>query len=182
MELEFLVSSALKVSMYEILPTVTPPQPDQSPPPTPSGVGSVEDREKIMKEHVVQFLVELCGTEEDTDENIIRLILMKIQFDLLSAGFHLEGPFISAEKKGAHPERFLRTFQSAGIADLMEAYSSLDNVAMVTLAPELAGSQSVVRELSQRGITVSLGERRPDQTFSPLGGLLIRLLDSVPFL
>ncbi|XP_068581912.1 N-acetylglucosamine-6-phosphate deacetylase [Cebidichthys violaceus] len=72
-------------------------------------------------------------------------------------GFHLEGPFISVEKKGAHPERFLRTFGSGGIEDLMDAYGSLDNVAMVTLAPELAGSQSVVRELSRRGITVSLG-------------------------
>ncbi|KAM9346276.1 N-acetylglucosamine-6-phosphate deacetylase [Symphorus nematophorus] len=72
-------------------------------------------------------------------------------------GLHLEGPFISVEKKGAHPEQFLRTFQSGGIEDLMEAYGSLDNVTMVTLAPELASSQSVVRELSQRGITVSLG-------------------------
>uniref|UniRef100_A0AAQ4NVJ7 N-acetylglucosamine-6-phosphate deacetylase n=1 Tax=Gasterosteus aculeatus aculeatus TaxID=481459 RepID=A0AAQ4NVJ7_GASAC len=72
-------------------------------------------------------------------------------------GLHLEGPFISAEKKGAHPERFLRTFQAGGIDDLMAAYGSLDNVAMVTLAPELAGSQSVVRELCRRGVTVSLG-------------------------
>ncbi|XP_056263211.1 N-acetylglucosamine-6-phosphate deacetylase [Pseudoliparis swirei] len=72
-------------------------------------------------------------------------------------GVHLEGPFISVQKKGAHPERFLRTFQSGGIQDLMEVYGSLDHVAMVTLAPELAGSQSVVRELSQRGVTVSLG-------------------------
>lgn len=72
-------------------------------------------------------------------------------------GFHLEGPFISVEKKGAHPEQFLRTFHSDGPQDLIEAYGSLDNVAMVTLAPELANSQSVVRELSQRGITVSLG-------------------------
>ncbi|XP_019131981.2 N-acetylglucosamine-6-phosphate deacetylase [Larimichthys crocea] len=72
-------------------------------------------------------------------------------------GFHLEGPFISVEKKGAHPEKFLRTFRSGGLEDLIEAYGSLDNVAMVTLAPELASSQSVVRELSQRGITVSLG-------------------------
>ncbi|KAM6914436.1 N-acetylglucosamine-6-phosphate deacetylase [Lycodopsis pacificus] len=72
-------------------------------------------------------------------------------------GFHLEGPFISVEKRGAHPERFLRTFQAGGMEDLMDAYGSLDSVAMVTLAPELAGSQSVVRELCRRGVTVSLG-------------------------
>uniref|UniRef100_A0A3Q2DYR4 N-acetylglucosamine-6-phosphate deacetylase n=1 Tax=Cyprinodon variegatus TaxID=28743 RepID=A0A3Q2DYR4_CYPVA len=72
-------------------------------------------------------------------------------------GFHLEGPFISAEKKGAHPERYLRTFGSGGMEDLMEAYGSLENVAMVTLAPELPNSQSVVRKLHQQGVTVSLG-------------------------
>lgn len=76
----------------------------------------------------------------------------------LRAGLHLEGPFISVKKRGAHPEQFLRTFRSGGIKDLMEVYGSLDNVALVTLAPELEHSQSVVRELSQRGITVSLGK------------------------
>lgn len=75
------------------------------------------------------------------------------------AGVHLEGPFISSEKKGAHPEQYLRTFSSGGMSDLMEAYGSLDNVSMVTLAPELPHSQSVVSALSQRGITVSLGEQ-----------------------
>uniref|UniRef100_A0A3P8QA27 N-acetylglucosamine-6-phosphate deacetylase n=1 Tax=Astatotilapia calliptera TaxID=8154 RepID=A0A3P8QA27_ASTCA len=78
------------------------------------------------------------------------------------AGFHLEGPFISAEKKGAHPEKYLRTFKSGGLEHLMEVYGSLDDVAIVTLAPELPGSQSVVRELSQRGITVSLGHSAAD--------------------
>ncbi|XP_026019707.1 N-acetylglucosamine-6-phosphate deacetylase [Astatotilapia calliptera] len=77
-------------------------------------------------------------------------------------GFHLEGPFISAEKKGAHPEKYLRTFKSGGLEHLMEVYGSLDDVAIVTLAPELPGSQSVVRELSQRGITVSLGHSAAD--------------------
>uniref|UniRef100_A0A667XTP3 N-acetylglucosamine-6-phosphate deacetylase n=1 Tax=Myripristis murdjan TaxID=586833 RepID=A0A667XTP3_9TELE len=78
-------------------------------------------------------------------------------FVCLPVGFHLEGPFISVEKRGAHPEHCLRTFKYGGLQDLMEAYGSLDNVAMVTLAPELAKSQSVVQELCQRGITVSLG-------------------------
>lgn len=72
-------------------------------------------------------------------------------------GVHLEGPFISLKKKGAHPEKFLRSSLSRGMEDLTEVYGSLDNVAVVTLAPELSGGQSVVRELSQRGITVSLG-------------------------
>ncbi|CAB1424393.1 unnamed protein product [Pleuronectes platessa] len=72
-------------------------------------------------------------------------------------GVHLEGPFISVEKKGAHPEQFLRSFQGGGVVDLMETYGGLDDVAMVTLAPELAGSESVVRALCQRGVTVSLG-------------------------
>lgn len=40
----------------------------------------------------------------------------------------------------------------------METYGGLDSVAMVTLAPELDGSQSVIRDLCQKGITVSLGE------------------------
>lgn len=70
---------------------------------------------------------------------------------------HLEGPFISSEKKGAHPERFLQTFSGPGLSDLARTYGALDPVAVVTLAPELEHSGSVVRELSQRGVTVSLG-------------------------
>lgn len=72
-------------------------------------------------------------------------------------GVHVEGPFISAEKKGAHPEKFLQTFSSPGLSDLLRTYGSLDSVSVVTLAPELNHSGSVVRELSQRGVTVSLG-------------------------
>lgn len=72
-------------------------------------------------------------------------------------GVHVEGPFISAEKKGAHPEKFLQTFSSPGLSDVIRTYGGLDSVSVVTLAPELAHSASVVMELSQRGVTVSLG-------------------------
>lgn len=72
-------------------------------------------------------------------------------------GVHVEGPFISVEKKGAHPEKFLQTFGGPGLSDLLRTYGSLDPVAVVTLAPELEHSGSVIRELSQRGVTVSLG-------------------------
>lgn len=52
----------------------------------------------------------------------------------------------------------VRSFQDGGIKGMLEVYGSLDNVAIVTLAPELGSSELVVRELTQRGITVSLGD------------------------
>uniref|UniRef100_A0AAY4CH22 N-acetylglucosamine-6-phosphate deacetylase n=1 Tax=Denticeps clupeoides TaxID=299321 RepID=A0AAY4CH22_9TELE len=72
-------------------------------------------------------------------------------------GVHLEGPFISKEKKGAHPPQFIRSFNIGAIADLLEIYGQLDNVTMVTLAPELPNSGPVIQELARRGIIVSLG-------------------------
>ncbi|KAK6475994.1 N-acetylglucosamine-6-phosphate deacetylase-like [Huso huso] len=77
-------------------------------------------------------------------------------------GVHLEGPFISREKKGAHPEQCLRSFQAGGFQDLLDTYGSLDNVALVTLAPELPRGQEVIRELARRGVTVSLGHSVSD--------------------
>ncbi|KAJ1097792.1 hypothetical protein NDU88_002909 [Pleurodeles waltl] len=72
-------------------------------------------------------------------------------------GTHLEGPFISREKKGAHPEHCLRTFEERGFQDLLATYGSLEGVSIVTLAPEIQRSNEVIAELAKRGICVSLG-------------------------
>lgn len=71
---------------------------------------------------------------------------------------HLEGPFISREKRGAHPEAYLRSFEASAFHDVLATYGSLDNVRIVTLAPELSRSHEVIRALTARGICVSLGE------------------------
>nr|XP_008250215.2 N-acetylglucosamine-6-phosphate deacetylase isoform X1 [Oryctolagus cuniculus] len=72
-------------------------------------------------------------------------------------GVHLEGPFISREKRGAHPEAHLRSFEADGFHDVLATYGSLDNVRIVTLAPELGRSREVIQALTARGICVSLG-------------------------
>ncbi|XP_053328132.1 N-acetylglucosamine-6-phosphate deacetylase [Spea bombifrons] len=72
-------------------------------------------------------------------------------------GVHLEGPYISREKKGAHPERCLRSFSERGFPELLATYGTLDNVNILTLAPEMQRSEEVIRGLVQRGICVSLG-------------------------
>ncbi len=68
-------------------------------------------------------------------------------------GAHLEGPFLSPDRAGAHPPALLR----APDADLLEAYLAAGPVTMVTVAPELDGALELVETLAARGIVVSLG-------------------------
>uniref|UniRef100_A0A8C5BWL7 N-acetylglucosamine-6-phosphate deacetylase n=1 Tax=Gadus morhua TaxID=8049 RepID=A0A8C5BWL7_GADMO len=133
---------------------------DFSTPSEDPGAGVAFVAKKILEHGVTSF----CPTLVTSPPSVYHKVLpeVKVQSGGVHGagvlGVHLEGPFISLEKKGAHPEQFLRTFGgSGGVNPLLEVYGGLDNVSMVTLAPELAGSQSVVEELSQRGVTVSLG-------------------------
>ncbi|CAI8019600.1 N-acetylglucosamine-6-phosphate deacetylase [Geodia barretti] len=78
-------------------------------------------------------------------------------------GVHVEGPFISREKKGAHPEQFIQSLLSPGA--VVRTYGCLDNVRVVTLAPELEGAQHTIRWLSRKkGVVVSLGHSMADLT------------------
>ncbi|XP_060580007.1 N-acetylglucosamine-6-phosphate deacetylase-like [Ruditapes philippinarum] len=76
-------------------------------------------------------------------------------------GLHLEGPFINKMKKGAHNPDNIQSFPN-GFSDVVDVYGDLNNVAMVTLAPELERSGEVIHELCKRGIKVSLGHSSAD--------------------
>ncbi|UXI04222.1 N-acetylglucosamine-6-phosphate deacetylase [Photobacterium sp. TY1-4] len=68
-------------------------------------------------------------------------------------GLHLEGPFISKAKKGAHDPIHIRHL------DEMTAYylaDHADKIKVITLAPENC-EQSVINILTEAGITVSMG-------------------------
>ena len=68
-------------------------------------------------------------------------------------GIHLEGPFLSSDRKGIHdPDKFL-VLQEEHL-DMLEP---LDNgVTLMTVAPEQV-SPALIRQLTERGIIVSLG-------------------------
>ena len=72
-------------------------------------------------------------------------------------GVHIEGPYLSAEKKGAHPPEHIAEFTD-GFQSVLDMYGSLDNVSILTLAPEKKGAMEVIEGLAKRGITVSLGK------------------------
>lgn len=72
-------------------------------------------------------------------------------------GLHLEGPFLSPEKRGAHRADWLREPDSTAL-DALLAHTAMRKVLrIITLAPELPGALPAISRLVAEGITISLG-------------------------
>jgi len=68
-------------------------------------------------------------------------------------GVHLEGPFLSEKRKGAHNAEFLTDPTPEAITTLLET----GLVKLVTLAPERDGALDAIRTLTENGVLVSVG-------------------------
>jgi N-acetylglucosamine-6-phosphate deacetylase len=80
----------------------------------------------------------------------------------LIKGIHMEGPFISREDgpRGAHPAAYCLDPDPELIKKWNEASDGL--VRLVTLAPELPGSEKVIRTCREAGIAVGIGHTSAD--------------------
>jgi len=67
-------------------------------------------------------------------------------------GLHVEGPYLAPTKQGVHPAEAL-----ASATTHQSNTWPLDQIAMVTLAPELSGAIELIEDLVGNGIVVSLG-------------------------
>ncbi len=76
-------------------------------------------------------------------------------------GVHLEGPFISVEKRGAHAAAHVARPDTELLARLLD----LGPVRMITLAPELEGADRLAVLAANRGVVVSAGHS--DVAFEP---------------
>lgn len=70
-------------------------------------------------------------------------------------GVHLEGPFISPERRGAHNPAWITDPAPAAVAALVEAGGGLLRV--LTLAPERPGALAAIDQLTAAGVLVSVG-------------------------
>ncbi|MBR1757564.1 MAG: N-acetylglucosamine-6-phosphate deacetylase [Lachnospiraceae bacterium] len=75
------------------------------------------------------------------------------------AGIHLEGPFISYEKRGAHKAENITNPDLDLFASLVSA--SGNNIAKMTIAPELPGAIPMMQEMI-RHCAISLGHTNAD--------------------
>ncbi|BAI89831.1 N-acetylglucosamine-6-phosphate deacetylase [Arthrospira platensis NIES-39] len=70
-------------------------------------------------------------------------------------GVHLEGPFLNEQKRGAHPENCLLPLTIDNVKRVLGDYEKV--VKVMTLAPELDPTKTVIPYLRSLGIIVSLG-------------------------
>jgi len=73
--------------------------------------------------------------------------------EALILGTHLEGPFISMQKRGVHPPEFI----VAPDLEHMKSLLGAGLIKQVTLAPELPGAIDLIKYLVSEGVLVSLG-------------------------
>jgi N-acetylglucosamine-6-phosphate deacetylase len=79
-------------------------------------------------------------------------------------GAHLEGPFLEPSRRGAHPQEHLCPPSLQALAARLDGFSCGPeaDIALLTLAPELAGAAPVIAELRARQVVVCLGHSAAD--------------------
>ncbi|KAG5676211.1 hypothetical protein PVAND_006060 [Polypedilum vanderplanki] len=126
-----------------------------------SGVAKVS--KGLLAHGVTSFCPTLVTSPIETYHQVLPKIKRKAggKHGATILGVHVEGPFISIEKKGAHPENCIRTFEN-GFETFENVYGDIENISIVTLAPEKPRVPEVITELARRGIVVSVGHSMAD--------------------
>lgn len=130
--------------------------------------GSMEEDLKTYSEWVAQtgvtgFLLSITAPNAEFLTAIIEAYSELFENEMPGAeplGFHLEGPYLNPEKKGAFNPAWLREPALEETSAFIEAGRGW--IRQVTLAPELPGAEDVASLLREEGVVVSLGHTNTD--------------------
>ena len=107
------------------------------------------------------FLPTLISDDIETMRAAVTAVDAAIADDVPGVlGIHLEGPFLSCERKGVHAAKYLHS----PTPDELRVIESLQRgVTLLTLAPECAPPDAI-RELVRQGVIVAAGHSNADYT------------------
>ena len=117
--------------------------------------------EGLASHQTLRFFPTLITDSLDAlERKFARLESFRSQDQLLAetmCGYHLEGPWLSTEPgyRGAHDAQWMTPPKLDDFQRLQEAAGG--NIRLVTLAPELPGSEDFIKALVNSGVEVSLG-------------------------
>ena len=114
-----------------------------------------------LRHGTTQYLVTIVSETHDRMDGCLRAVsrAMEQRPELARAipGFHLEGPYLSAEDgpRGAHLREALRAPSWEEFQQFQEA--ARGRVKLVTLAPELPGATSFIEQAVAAGVVIAIG-------------------------
>jgi len=107
-----------------------------------------------LKSGCTRFLPTLITCSDEDMKHAIKVMRdYQLKYPDHLLGLHLEGPYISLEKKGIHNAAYVRK-PSDEMIDYLCAHAA--QITLLTLAPEVC-SASIVERLVDAGIVVSIG-------------------------
>jgi N-acetylglucosamine-6-phosphate deacetylase len=124
---------------------------------------SVEDARAVVAHHAdrgtTTMLASIAtGSRDDTVAALRRLAPLVAEGVL--AGLHLEGPWLSPARRGAHAAGLLHAPTAAEVDAYLDAAAG--TLRIVTLAPELPRALDAVARLAAAGVVVAIGHTDAD--------------------
>nr|WP_202897849.1 N-acetylglucosamine-6-phosphate deacetylase [Actinopolymorpha pittospori] len=126
---------------------------------------TLEDTARVAEFHrshgtTTTFASLVSTTAEELERQVVATADLVV--DGVVAGMHLEGPWISEARKGAHDPACLRPAERAELDRLLAL--GRGTIRMVTLAPELPGGLDAVRRVCEAGVVAAVGHSDADYT------------------
>src|SRR3990170_3422880 len=111
----------------------------------------------VVAHGVTSFVASIVGETPEDGEAALRAIAKAgpAEGGAELLGAHLEGPFVSPERRGALPEGWLRPPGAGLLRRLLEAPGG--RLRLITLAPELPGAAAVLEQAVRAGCVVAVG-------------------------
>lgn len=120
--------------------------------------GTADAADAVAAAHLAHGTTSMAASlVTDTHDRMVaavRELALLVRDDRL-AGIHLEGPWLSPQRSGAHQPGALVDPDPASVESLLAAGDGA--VRMVTLAPELPGGIAAVRQLVTAGVVAAIG-------------------------
>lgn len=123
------------------------------------GMPDVEGLEQMENDLLAQGTTGFMATAATNSDGIVlKAIDAAKEYSKISKGnylgLHLEGPYLNAKRKGAHPEKYIKKGTLAEIKSWVERAEG--ELRMMTIAPELQ-DQEVIDYLNSKDIIISAG-------------------------
>ena len=113
----------------------------------------------LYREGVAAFLpTTMSASVDDTRRAVdgVRAVMRRPEAHAAAVlGAHMEAPYLNPDKRGAQQGEFLH---APDMAEFMAMVGGRpEDVRIITVAPELPGAEAFIREVSEKGVVVSIG-------------------------